>query len=212
MIWIYYDPSEQARSGSVSSDRSVAARFRGLTDRNGEHRTHSAAHILDVPRCARLRLVVCGSALVVRGMSTGINGLVRRDGQHLAHEVRTSANPLRQRPSLLLMMISIVGMATSSVGACIDSFLLGDRYKLPGCVCDGLHRCRMRLMGCMVFLPIRVRVIDIEGIIRGDREHLAQMADADADSISDGFRVVFSGGHVIYDQIRLWRLHIQQQS
>ena len=117
-----------------------------------------------------------GRALVVRDMGACVDGLVRRDGQHLAHMMRASANPLRQRP-LLLMMISIVGMVISSIDARVDCFLFWDRNKMPGCVCDHVHCGGLCVMGCMVLLPIRIRVIGIEGIVRGDREHLAEMAD-----------------------------------
>ena len=84
--------------------------------------------------------------------------------------------------------------AVSSVDTRIDGLLLGNRNELPGGVCDLVHRRGLWVIGGMVLLPMRIRVIAVEGVARGDREHLSQMVDAIADSLSQGFLVVLSGG------------------
>ena len=110
--------------------------------------------------------------VVMRDVGIRVDDLVRWDGQHLAHVVHTTADLLRQR--LVMIMISVMGMAVSLIDTRIDGFLLGGR--------NDLVRCR----GLWVFGV---------SIVRGDREHLAQMVDAVADSLGNSFLVVLSGGH-----------------
>ena len=90
-------------------------------------------------------------------------------------------------------MISVMRSVIASIDTRIDGFLLGDRNKLPGGVCDLLHCRGLCVFDGVLLLPIRIRVIGIEGVIRGYREHLSQMMDSVADSFSEGFLVVLSG-------------------
>ena len=170
----------------MSSAWSVPTRLRRFADRNREHRTHSVTHLVDI---LRLLLGVRTVVLVMRDVRTRIDGFVRWNGQHLTDVVGTSADPLRQG-HFVLAMAGVARFVVSSIDARIDRFLLGDRNKLPGCMCELVQRLGRSVFGCVVLLLIRG--IGIEGIVRGDREHLTQMMDAVADFLSESFLVMFS--------------------
>jgi hypothetical protein len=135
---------------------------------------------------------------------TCFRGLADRNREHLAHVVHTTVDPLRKR--LVMTMISVVRMVVSRIRMCIISFLLEGRHRLSRGMCDLLHGLGMGVIGSMVFLPIRIRIIGFNSIIRGDREHLSQMMEAVADPLGHSFLVMLASGHVSVSLVwTLWR-------
>ncbi len=74
----------------MASKGSAPTRLRGLVDRNREHRSHCATHLLDIARF--LRRNVWGDMDLMRDVGACVDGLVYRNGEHRAHAVRTFAD------------------------------------------------------------------------------------------------------------------------
>ena len=129
----------------------VPTRFRRLADRNSEHHSHSATHLVDI---LRLLLGVRTVVLVMRDVRTRIDGFVRWNGQHLTDVVSASADPLGHG-HLVLGMAGVARLVVSSIDTRIDRFVLGDRNKLPGCMCELVQCLGRSVFGCVVLLMIR---------------------------------------------------------
>ena len=144
---------------------SVAARLCGLANRKRKHCAQCATDLLGFSRFRGLVVDTRVNVDLMRDVGTGVDGLVRWNGDHFTHEAHTAADPSRQRP-LLLIVITVIGVMRVVVASTGTVRTIWFRET-------GIER--------------------VEGIIRGDQEHSSQVMDACADSFSEGFLLM--SGH-----------------